>query len=242
MGRVRNLASLIMVRHGESTGNLVRAAAYSAGLAEYEIPERDADVPLTDTGREQSAALGKWLAALPEHRRPTAVVTSPYLRAAETARLAWSDVPAVPLRTDERLRDRELGILEGLTGRGIQARHPEEAARKHRLGKFYYRPPGGESWADMALRLRSVLADIDRDHPGGRVLVVAHDAVIVITRYIIESLSEQEMLEVERTLVANCGISTWERGPGGFRLTAYNRTDHLDRYTAEFTANDEVGL
>lgn len=239
---MRNLASLIMVRHGESTGNLVRAAAYSEGLAEYEIPERDADVPLSDTGRQQSAALGKWLGSLPQDRRPTAVVTSPYLRAAETARLAWSDIPAVPLRTDERLRDRELGILEGLTGRGIRARHPEEAARKDRLGKFYYRPPGGESWADMALRLRGVLADIDRDHPGGRVLVVAHDAVIVITRYIIDGLSERETLEVERTLVANCGVSTWEREDDEFRLTAYNRTDHLDRYSAEFTADDEAGL
>lgn len=242
MGRMRNLESLLLVRHGESTGNLARAAAYSADLPEYEIPERDADIPLTSTGRRQASALGTWLKALPEDRRPTAVITSPYLRATETARLALTAVPAIPVRTDERLRDRELGILEGLTSSGVEARHPEEATRKRRLGKFYYRPPGGESWADVALRVRSMLSDIDQEHRGGRVLVVAHDAVVVITRYVLERLSEQEMLAIERTLVANCGISGWERQHDRFRLTAYNRTDHLDHLTAEPTADDRAGL
>ena len=101
-------------------------------------------------------------------------------------------------------------------------------ARKRLTGKFYYRPPGGESWADVALRLRSALSDIQRDHPDGRVLVVAHDAVVVLTRYVVERLTEQEVLEIERTLVPNASLTLWARKDGELRLVASNSTDHLD--------------
>jgi broad specificity phosphatase PhoE len=167
---VLSLQSLIMVRHGESTGNVARAMAVDAGLEDMGIPERDADVPLSKNGRAQAKALGRWLAALPAEERPTVVLSSPYVRALETARIALEGIDVGQIRFDERLRDRELGVLYGLTPKGVAARFPEEAARKERDGKFYYRPPGGEAWIDVALRLRVLLADLDREHPGGRVL------------------------------------------------------------------------
>jgi broad specificity phosphatase PhoE len=216
-----------MARHGESTGNVAWRAAEADGLDEIDIPLRDPDVPLSETGRQQAAALGRRLAALPDADRPTAVLSSPYVRAAETARIALAEIAGPSIRYDERLRDRETGALYPLTRRGIEARFPEEAARKRLLGKFYYRPPGGESWADVALRLRSVLSDVERDHPGGRVLVVAHDAVVVLTRYIVERLSEREVLDIERTLVANGSVTTWAREDDELRLVTFNATDHL---------------
>jgi broad specificity phosphatase PhoE len=217
-----------MARHGESVGNLAWRLAEAAGHEEIELPARDADVPLSDTGRRQAEALGRRLAAMPPAERPTAVFSSPYVRTAETTRIALAAIGGPPIRFDERLRDRETGVLHALTWQGILARYPEEAARKRALGKFYYRPPGGESWADVALRLRSVLADIEREHPDGRVLVVAHDAVVVLARYIVERLTEQEMLEVERTLVPNASLTMWARTDGELRLVASNAVDHLD--------------
>lgn len=215
-----------MVRHGESTGNVAGREAARRDLEEADIDLRDPDVPLSPTGRDQAAAVGRWLASLPEDERPTAVHSSPYVRAADTARLALAQVPVhPPLVLDERLRDRELGDLYLLTPRGIEARHPQEAARKRRLGKFYHRPPGGESWADVALRLRSFFADVEREHAGGRVLVFAHDAIIVLTRYIVEHLSEREILGVEKTLVENGSVTTWVRTESGLRLDTFNATD-----------------
>jgi probable phosphoglycerate mutase len=217
-----------MARHGQSTANVASQEAATNGLHAVDIGLRDADVPLSQVGREQAVALGRRLAAMPPDERPTAVLSSPYRRARDTARTAleqFSDPP--PLVLDERLRDRELGILYMLTQRGIEARHPEEVERKRRLGKFYYRPPAGESWADVALRLRSVLADMDREHPKGRVLVVAHDAIVVLTRYIVERLTEEELLDVERTLVANCSLTIWAREEGELRLVTCNDTEHL---------------
>lgn len=214
-----------MARHGESTGNLAREAAMTARAEFIDVPERDADVPLSPVGRMQAAALGEWIAALPADRRPTLVVSSPYVRTMETARIALGHDPDY---ADERLRDRELGILDRLTAVGVAARYPDEAARKQRLGKLYYRPPGGESWADVALRLRAALTDIGRENPGGRVLVVAHDAIIVLARYVIERLSEREMLEVERTLVANASVTVWSRTNGALTLETFNNVDHLN--------------
>ena len=75
-----------------------------------------------------------------------------------------------------------------LTSAGVEARLPEEAGRRRWLGKFYYRPPGGESWADVVLRLRSLLADLDAGIPAQGVLLVCHDAVILLIRYILEGL------------------------------------------------------
>lgn len=217
-----------MARHGESVGNVAWRMADAEQREEIDVGMRDPDVPLSEAGRRQAAALGRRLAALPPGRRPTAVISSPYVRAAETARIALAEIGAPVISYDERLRDREAGVFYALTGRGIVARFPEEAARRRLIGKFYYRPPGGESWADVALRLRGVLSDIERDHPDGRVLLIAHDVVVMVARYIIEGLTEQRLLEIEQTLVTNGSLTMWARQDGELRLVAFNSTDHLD--------------
>lgn len=219
---------LAMARHGESIGNVARRAAEAERREEIDVGMRDPDVPLSEAGRGQAEALGRRLAAMPAEERPTAVFSSPYVRAAETARIAVAGIGAPPVRYDERLRDRDNGVLDALTWHGVVTRFPDEAARKKLVGKFYYRPPGGESWADVALRLRSVLTDIDREHAGGRVLIIAHDAVVILTRYIVEGLDERQVLEIERTLVPNGSLTTWARQDGELRLVSSNSTGHLD--------------
>ncbi|GLW63331.1 phosphoglycerate mutase [Actinomadura rubrobrunea] len=234
MNGVNALEELILTRHGESAGNAAYRAARAAGAEEAGIPERDADIPLTETGRRQAAALGRWLAKLPDDERPTKVVASPYLRAQDTARIALAQTHFGPdepgglrIEVDERLRDREQGVLEGLTSLGVERRHPQEAARLRRLGKFYYRPPGGESWADLALRLRSFYRDLELSSPGERVLIVAHDAVVVTTRYIIEGLSEQEIMEIEKEPIGNCSVSRWRRREDALRPVVFDDRAHL---------------
>jgi broad specificity phosphatase PhoE len=234
MTGVNALNGLILTRHGESTGNVAYRAVQGTDAEETDIPERDADVPLSETGREQAAALGRWLADLDEEERPTMVLASPYRRALHTARIALAQTPFGPdevggleIRVDERLRDREQGILEGLTPLGVRRRHPEEAKRMRRLGKFYYRPPGGESWTDLALRLRGFYRDLELTASGARVLVVAHDAIVVMTRYIVENLSEREVLEIEKEPIANCSVTSWRRHEGVLRPTVYNDCTHL---------------
>src|SRR3546814_12403268 len=84
---------------------------------------------------------------------------SPYRRARQTLAIALGEYAAV-VGVDERIRDRELGVLDRLTTNGVERLYPEEAERRRHLGKYYHRPPGGESWAAAALRLRSSLGDL----------------------------------------------------------------------------------
>ncbi|GAB4584198.1 histidine phosphatase family protein [Nocardia sp. IFM 10818] len=208
-----------MVRHGESTANAALAAALQVEAEEFDKGTRDPDVGMSARGHTQAAALRTWLATQPP---PTAILSSPYRRARETAEIALHDLPVPRVRLDERLRDRDTGILHGLTALGVRRRHPAEHRERERLGRFYYRPPGGESWPDVALRLRPLLPELT-----GHTLIFTHDIVIVMTRYILANLTEPEILKIESTQLANASITRWERNSSGLRLTTYNDTAHL---------------
>ncbi|MBA3233801.1 MAG: histidine phosphatase family protein [Propionibacteriales bacterium] len=230
---------LLLVRHGESLGNVAAAAAEAAQADVIEVAMRDADVPLSPAGLEQARAWGTSLAALPREARFDSAWCSPYRRAHETATVAFQQASiSLPIRVDERLRDRELGVLDLLSTQGVQQRFPDEAARRKWLGKFYHRPAGGESWADLALRVRSLLADIDRWDDGRRVLLVCHDAVTMIIRYVCEGLSEQDLLAVAKTNpVRNLSVTRLVRpsGVGWWTLESYNDVSHLERHDAPVT-------
>lgn len=224
--------TLMLIRHGESQANVAAAAADAAGAEVIDVPARDPDVLLSELGVSQAEALGRWLEALPAADRPQSVWCSPYARAVQTAELAMgASGIGLPIRVDERLRDRELGVLDALTAHGVEARMPFEANRRRWVGKFYYRPPGGESWADVALRVRSLLDDVARIEAGRRVLVVCHDAVVMVTRYVCEQLTEVEVLDANRTTpVRNASVTTLvQNSPdGAWTLHDFNRADHLD--------------
>ncbi len=234
-------SALWLVRHGESLGNVADAHAHSAGAGRLELDIRDPDVPLSDTGRSQAEALGTWLAGMPEDQRPTAVLSSPFERALTTAQLATAGL-GLRVRTDERLRERDFGAFDRMTGAGIREQFPDEAARRDVLGKFYYRPPGGESWADVALRIRSLLATEALRHDGERLVLVAHQAVIMVFRYVLEELTEQELLAVDRDeQVANASLTRYERGESGsFRLVAFNEVAHLAVEDEQITEEPDV--
>jgi broad specificity phosphatase PhoE len=232
---------LWLVRHGESMGNVADAHAQQAKAGRLELDVRDPDVPLSDTGQSQADALGKWLAELPEDQRPTAALSSPFTRALTTAQMATANL-GIRVRTDERLRERDFGAFDGMTGAGIREQFPDEAKRRDLLGKFYYRPPGGESWADVALRIRSVLATEGLRYDCERLMIVAHQAVIMVFRYVLEELSEQELMEVDRDeQVANASLTRYDRdADGNLHLTSFNEVDHLTAEAEEVTEEPDA--
>lgn len=243
---------LWIVRHGESAGNVARDAAEAAGLPLIDIETRDVDVPLSPLGEQQANALGKWFRQLPPEEQPTVVLTSPYLRARETARLALETAglarDEVTFTTDERLREKEFGILDRLTRFGVQEKYPELADARSALGKFYFRPPGGESWCDVILRLRSVIDTLTRDHRGERVLIVSHQVVVNCFRYLLERMSEEQILAIDRAKeIANCSVTSYEFNPrlgrrGKLELQLYNFVAPLEEAGAPVTTKPDVPI
>ncbi|MCU1601755.1 MAG: histidine phosphatase family protein, partial [Frankiales bacterium] len=147
----------------------------------------------------------------------------------------------VPLRVDERLREREFGALDGLTRKGIDAQWPQEAERRRAVGKFYHRPPGGESWTDALLRVRSVLGDLRQECQDQRVVLVAHQVVVLLCRYVIEGMTEHEVLAVDsQGDVANCSVTSFVARDGRLQLQTYNDVRHLEQQDEPVTAEPDA--
>jgi broad specificity phosphatase PhoE len=226
--------TLWLVRHGESVGNVAASEAERSGRDRIALEIRDADVPLSATGEEQAEAFGTWLA---EHADDIdAYFVSPYLRARQTLAIGLGE-RSVPVSVDERLRDRELGVLDLLTRRGVALLHPEEAARRRHLGKYYHRPPGGESWADVALRLRSFLGDLAAG-PGESALIVAHDAVVTLLTSLLVRMQEEQLLEFAATHpVLNASVTRLDLTDGAWRVSSFADVRHLQREGADVTVH-----
>jgi broad specificity phosphatase PhoE len=169
------------------------------------------DVPLSPAGERQSEAVGAWFAANSEP--PDVILTSPYVRARRTAELlAQTAGWRVEITQDERLREKEFGIIDALTSVGIVSQQPEQATFRKSLGKFYHRAPGGESWCDVVLRLRSIADTLRLEYSGQRVMIVCHTVVVLCFRYLLEKLTEEEILRIDREHnVANCSITSYTR-------------------------------
>jgi 2,3-bisphosphoglycerate-dependent phosphoglycerate mutase len=249
--RQRWPAKLWIVRHGQSAGNVARDAADAAGLGVIDLDLRDVDVPLSELGHRQADALGRWFAALPEDERPEVVLTSPYVRARQTAeaicKAGGSVADAKAPLQDERVREREFGLWDRLTTAGVRSKFPEQAAQRAILGKFYHRPPGGESWADVILRLRGALDTISLHHADRRVLIVCHQVVVLCFRYILEELDEAAVLAIDKEgEVVNCGLCEYAFEPDDAkacepRLVRFNFAAPLIEEAAPVTsAPDEM--
>lgn len=242
---------LWIVRHGESAGNVARDAAMGAGATHIDILDRDVDVALSSLGEEQSRSLGRWFAALPDSDRPTVVLTSPYVRACATASAILQERGTnanAEVVIDERMREKEFGILDRLTREGIIQLHPEQAEIRSVLGKFYHRPPGGESWCDVILRLRLVLDTISLHYSDQKILIVAHQVVVLCLRYLLENMNEQQILAIDAEGdVANCSVTEYIFDPsqglsGKLVLQRYNFVAPLEREGTPVTAESDANV
>jgi 2,3-bisphosphoglycerate-dependent phosphoglycerate mutase len=232
---------LVIVRHGESERNVGKDEAVRAGRLEYGGGLRDMDVALTPQGMQQAEATGDFLAQRFQFDR---VFVSPYLRTLQTAEHLVKRLAKPPRITiEERIREKEFGILDGLTKDGIQKKYPEEWKRRARDGKYYYRPPGGESYPDVALRVHSFLGTLVREYRRQSVLVVCHSVVVLTFRRLLERLTEEELLEIDRDPehdVCNCSL-TWYRYDaragerGRMALEEFNGV----HYAPEFATTEE---
>lgn len=189
---------LVLVRHGESEGNVAHARSRE-GDDRCFTPEfrarHSANWRLTDRGTEQARAAGAWIRQNVS-RSFDRYHTSEYLRARETA--AHLELPDARWYTDFYLREREWGEIEVLT-HDERMTHHALAMERRRVDPFFWTPPNGESMAHLCNRLKWVLDTLHRECPGKRVVIVCHGEVMWGFRVLVERLTADRYLDLDRS-------------------------------------------
>ncbi|HZZ61032.1 MAG TPA: histidine phosphatase family protein [Roseiarcus sp.] len=169
---------ILFVRHGETPYN-----------AENRL-QGQRDVPLNARGRDQAASVGRTLRARvsPEIDRLEAAgafFASPLERARETMEImrAAMGLPLKRYRLDAALMELTFGDWEGLTWAEVRARDPERV-KLRRADKWGFVPPGGESYAMLAERIRGWL-----DSLSAGALVVSHGGVARVLMTLLAGVS-----------------------------------------------------
>ena len=197
---------IIIVRHGQTEWNIKK------------IRQGHLDSPLTAKGRVQARALGERLA----REKFTAIYSSDLGRAVNTA-AEVAKVTGHEIVTDTRLRERHLGIFQGLNGEEIETKFPEER-RLFRTSGPDYVIPGGESMRQMVARNVAYLSELAEKHDGESVLVVTHGGVVSgFFRHTLEIPLEAP----RRFEFVNAGINVFARDNGHWMLLTWGDVSHL---------------
>lgn len=201
---------VLLVRHGQSQGNAEqRFGGHSP-------------TPLSPLGHRQAAATARALA----NERVTAVYSSDLLRAVQTAeplvRATGLDLTRTPA-----LRERSVGLMEGLTFEEAAAAHPEEYAALLRRD-FEHVLAGGESYRQL---LDRAAAELDRAvelHRGNTIALFSHTGTICILALHLMGALDAPHLKPVWLSTNNCGITRFSIEHGGLiRIKALNDTRHL---------------
>jgi broad specificity phosphatase PhoE len=204
---------LLLVRHGETDGNVTRRL-------------QGADDPLTARGRRQAAEIA---AHLSERDDVVALYASPYRRAFDTAR-AIGDAVGVEPEPRPALAELDVGDAAGYRFEAWVEEFPEEAERFRTEG-VDYSWPGGESGRDLSARTEAEIDAIIRAHGGedGAVVIVSHGGALAWI--IVHLLGEPEgewpysYARLENCSVTEAEIPAGGTGPAEFLYT--NEVGHL---------------
>jgi probable phosphoglycerate mutase len=198
---------VIIVRHGQTQWNIRK------------IRQGHLDSELTDKGVAQVRALGQRLA----RESFTALYSSDLGRALHTARMIAA-VTGHEIVTDERLRERHLGVFQGLSGDEIKDKHPEEYRMHRTLGPEYV-IPGGESVRQQVARNVDCLDEIALKHPGEKVVVVTHGGVVSgLFRHALDIPLDAP----RRFEFVNAGLNVFAYEDGHWILRTWGDVSHLD--------------
>jgi broad specificity phosphatase PhoE len=172
---------------------------------------------LSDEGFAQVRALARsW-------KRPlNAIYSSDLPRAFQTAEALGDVLGIVPI-IDERLRESNLGIFQGLTNDEIRVRYPLEY-ENHRSASMNYTIPNGESRLQLQARTYAAFCEICEREIGPEVAIVSHGGPIKVLLYKLFGHTP----ELQAVRIVNTSVTTLERRGNGWHLAEIAATPHLD--------------
>ena len=203
---------IVLVRHGQSKYNEERELINRGILKTYSKDiksTRNSDIPLSPLGKKQAEKTAVFLKKT--YGDFDLIFSSPFQRAYDTAKILSKKFPKARFAVEERIREKEFGITDGLTPPELLALFPYEHERKQKEKKYYYRPIGGESYPDVNLRIWSFMTTIVREYSGKKILIVSHSAVMLSFKKVLEKLSEKELLNIDKeNELKNCAIISYK--------------------------------
>lgn len=219
---------IFLVRHGESEGNVDKSRYRVKG---------DHEIELTERGTLQAREAGKFLVNYYEDLAAQQTIrvgqvrlwTSPYTRARQTSqgivdvlqdqgresllRDKPGDKFSTYWRENIRLSEQQFGLLNGIADESVVDHYPDVHDDYERAGKFYARPPGGESRFDVAIRVHQMFGTLHRDcerHGIEDVIVVCHGTTL--RAFVMEWLHLPVEWFLEEPNPSNCAIRLLEKG------------------------------
>ena len=202
--------NVLLIRHGQSRGNAERRFGGHTAT------------PLSVRGRNQAQATALTL----KSESITAIYSSDLARAVETAQ-PLANLTRLPINYTNAFRERDVGVMEGLTFEDAAQQHPEQYAALLRRD-FDHVLRGGESYRQLLDRARQKLDEIIDENRGGKIVVFSHTGTIcILALHLMGALDAPELKPVWISS-ANCGITRFElRNDGFVRVLAINDTHHL---------------
>ena len=210
MPPVTNATNVLLIRHGQSKGNAERRFGGHTAT------------PLSARGRNQAEATARTLRS----ESLTAIYSSDLARAMDTAK-SLANMTRLPVQGTSAFRERDVGVMEGLTFEDAAHQHPEQYAALLRRD-FEYVLTGGESYRQLLDRARQKLDEIIEENRGGKIAVFSHTGTIcILALHLMGALDSPELKPVWISS-ANCGITRFELRDDGFvRVLTVNDTSHL---------------
>ncbi|MFA5820749.1 MAG: histidine phosphatase family protein [Candidatus Gracilibacteria bacterium] len=191
---------LILVRHGQTVANL-------EGLTQGWFESK-----LTALGRKEARALAKKL----KNKKLDVIYASDYSRAIDTAKAILKFHKGLRLKTDKRIRERNLGIYEGIkmSDLGFDVLHPP------------LRPPKGETFAQMSKRVMEFIREIAKKYEDETVLLATHAGPIYV---LLAKATGMDFLSLKRRLLCpNCCVHRFEvDGRGKVKKMRVNEVRHV---------------
>ena len=187
---------LVFVRHGRSEGNEAREQSQQGDDSHYTDEfraRRNRQWRLTDLGIEQARSAGHWIR---EHVSPSfsRYYTSEYLRARETA--GHLELDRARWVQDILLRERSWGRADFVMPEAERYEQFASELAARREDPCYWRPPEGESLADVCIRVDRVIDRVRRDASGQRCIIVTHEDVMWAARFMLEGMTQDHWREV----------------------------------------------
>ena len=219
---------LVLVRHGQSEANAAKRLSEAGDHSAFTDAFRDrhtASFRLTERGRKQAALAGQWI--YNEFCRDShfdRYITSEYNRAMETSGLLG--LPNAEWFCEFYLTERDWGELD-ICPENEREEKFGDALRRRDTEPFFWRPPNGESFADLCLRVDRVLHTLHRECSDKRVIIVCHGEVMRAIQVRIERISQTRFKELIfssqlEDKIYNCQIIHYtRRDPENGKLNRY---------------------